>query len=69
MNARLHATHADSATKPTTPPRTFYRARRRPAADAGGGLPHPLKAGLEHLSGFSLAGVKVHYNSTAPAFL
>ena len=31
------------------------------------GLPDNLKAGVEHLSGFSLDNVKVHYNSPQPA--
>ena len=33
------------------------------------GLPDKLKSGLEHLSGFSMDDVKVHYNSSAPAQL
>lgn len=33
------------------------------------GLPDALKAGVEHLSGFSLDAVKVHYNSPEPAQL
>jgi len=32
-----------------------------------GGLPHPLKAGLEALSGKDLSGVRVHRNSSKPA--
>lgn len=31
------------------------------------GLPDQLKAGVEHLSGFSLDGVQVHYNSSRPS--
>lgn len=31
------------------------------------GLPDNLKAGVENLSGYSLDGVKVHYNSSQPA--
>ena len=31
------------------------------------GLPDNLKAGVESLSGFSMADVKVHYNSSQPA--
>ncbi|HEY5710415.1 MAG TPA: DUF4157 domain-containing protein [Allosphingosinicella sp.] len=34
-----------------------------------GGLPDNLKAGVENLSGMSLDGVKVHYNSSRPAEL
>ena len=33
------------------------------------GLPDNLKTGVEHLSGFSMDDVKVHYNSSAPAQL
>ncbi len=33
------------------------------------GLPNSLKAGVENLSGLSLDGVKVHYNSARPAQL
>src|ERR1044072_4453718 len=33
------------------------------------GLPDNLKTGIETLSGFSLADVKVHYNSDKPAQL
>ena len=33
------------------------------------GLPDRLKAGVENLSGYSLDGVKVHYNSSRPAQL
>lgn len=37
------------------------------AKSAKGGLPEDLKAGIEALSGISLDGVKVHYNSSKPA--
>jgi len=33
------------------------------------GLPDKLKSGVEHISGFSMDDVKVHYNSTRPAQL
>ena len=33
------------------------------------GLPDPLKTGIEHLSGYSMDDVKVHYNSVKPALL
>ncbi|WP_334157843.1 eCIS core domain-containing protein [Oryzomicrobium sp.] len=33
------------------------------------GLPDPLKAGIEALSGISMGGVRVHYNSDKPAQL
>jgi hypothetical protein len=38
-------------------------------AESTGYLPSNLKAGIEHLSGVALDGVKVHYNSTKPARL
>ncbi|ACY14581.1 eCIS core domain-containing protein [Haliangium ochraceum] len=37
------------------------------AAGGGGGLPGGLKTGIESLSGVSMDGVKVHYNSPRPA--
>ncbi len=39
----------------------------RPAREAAGGLPRQLRAGIEGLSGVSMAGVKVHRDSQAPA--
>lgn len=39
------------------------------AVDEGGGLPGELRAGLEHLSGRDLSGVKVNYDSPRPARL
>lgn len=33
------------------------------------GMPDPLKAGLERLSGLDISGVRVHYNSAKPAQL
>jgi hypothetical protein len=48
-------------------------AQRRLAALAQGGdrsgLPGQLKAGVERLSGLSMDGVRVHYNSSKPASL
>jgi Domain of unknown function (DUF4157) len=40
-----------------------------PGARNKTGLPDPLKANMEHLSGLSLNDVKVHYNSPKPAQL
>ena len=40
----------------------------RPAA-AGGGLPDPVRVGIESLSGLAMDDVKVHYNSSRPARL
>lgn len=37
------------------------------AAKNNTGLPDPLREGIEHLSGTSLEGVRVHYNSARPA--
>jgi hypothetical protein len=34
-----------------------------------GGIPHPLKAGIESLSGMAMDHVRVHYNSSKPAQL
>jgi hypothetical protein len=44
-------------------------AQRAPVARNATGLPDRLKAGVEALSGVSLDGVKVHYNSARPAQL
>lgn len=41
----------------------------QPAAAAKGGLPAELKTGIESLSGVSMEGVRVHYNSPKPAQL
>lgn len=41
----------------------------RSSAANNTGLPDQLKAGIEALSGMSMDGVKVHYNSSAPAQL
>jgi hypothetical protein len=49
------------------------RAAQTPDGSAGPssptGLPAPLKASVERLSGMSLDGVRVHYNSSRPAQL
>jgi hypothetical protein len=42
-------------------------AQRRVAPQ--GGLPGPLKSGIESLSGIAMADVRVHYNSSKPAQL
>jgi hypothetical protein len=42
-------------------------ARAAPLNDTG--LPDQLKSGIENLSGMSMDGVKVHYNSSQPAQL
>ncbi|HAA17966.1 MAG TPA: hypothetical protein DCP28_04000, partial [Cytophagales bacterium] len=36
---------------------------------AEGGLPGPLKSGIESLSGYRMDDVQVHYNSSQPAQL
>lgn len=41
----------------------------KPAAPDRSGLPGPLKAGIESLSGLSMDHVRVHYNSSQPAQL
>ena len=38
-------------------------------ADNRNGMPRPLKAGLEALSGVDLSGIRVHYNASKPAQL
>ncbi|UGQ44855.1 eCIS core domain-containing protein [Massilia endophytica] len=38
-------------------------------AEGRSGLPGPLRSGIESLSGMSMSGVKVHYNSSRPAQL
>ncbi|WP_183574344.1 DUF4157 domain-containing protein [Mucilaginibacter sp. X5P1] len=38
-----------------------------PSTGGGNGLPHQLQRGVEELSGMSMAGTSVHYNSSAPA--
>jgi hypothetical protein len=43
--------------------------REQQQALTGGGLPAQLKAGVEALSGMSIDGVRVHYNSNQPAQL
>ena len=44
--------------------------QRQPASDAdSGGLPAPLRAGMEALSGMPLGDVRVHYGSPKPAQL
>jgi len=46
------------------------RAETKPAAaPSRDGLPAPLKAGIEHLSGLAMDDVRVHHNSAAPAKL
>jgi hypothetical protein len=42
---------------------------RRPAGAGDAGLPAPLKAGMESLSGMRMDHVRVHYNSAQPAQL
>ena len=41
--------------------------QRKAEPDPQGGLPSQLRAGIEHLSGTSMDGVNVHYNSSKPA--
>jgi hypothetical protein len=47
----------------------FVRSKKNNAVKPANrtGLPDHLKAGVEHLSGFSLDEVRVHYNSSQPA--
>ena len=55
---------------PLRPPPLFLGApdpSLKRAAGSGMGLPDPLKAGLESLSGLAMDDVRVHYNSARPA--
>ena len=45
------------------------RADRAPAGSSAGGLPAPLKSGIERLSGLAMDDVRVHRNSAEPARL
>jgi hypothetical protein len=45
------------------------RSAPQPRASSPTGLPGKLKAGVENLSGVSMEGVKVHYDSAKPAAL
>ncbi len=48
----------------------FGTAQLKPITQSSGsGLPDNLKSGIENLSGMSMDGVKVHYNSSEPAQL
>lgn len=49
-----------------TPPQ---RADDEGATENRSGIPHPLKAGLELLSGINLSGIRIHNNSSKPAQL
>ncbi|MBI3727441.1 MAG: DUF4157 domain-containing protein [Burkholderiales bacterium] len=50
-------------------PMTWSVVQRQMTATNDTGLPDQLKAGIETLSGISMDGVKVHYNSSKPAQL
>jgi hypothetical protein len=76
-NRRAAATDVQSESKSTQGSSAGYQAasvaQRQLAALAQGGdrsgLPGELKAGVERLSGLSMDGVRVHYNSSKPASL
>lgn len=83
MPGRLHrsTTPAPSEASASGPGGGAPRIQRKADGDGGGGgadpnakgggdgLPAQLKAGVEALSGMSLSGVRVHYNSPEPAQL
>ncbi len=46
---------------------TRFAQAPAPSTSGGNGLPHQLQQGVEALSGMSMAGTSVHYNSPAPA--
>lgn len=48
---------------------TVVQAKANPPASNRQGLPDGLRAGIESMSGMSMAHVKVHYNSNKPAQL
>lgn len=58
-----------SAAQRAAPEEDELQRKPDPAAANRTGLPDALKAGVERLSGLSLDGVKVHYNSSRPAQL
>ncbi len=60
---------ADSSDKAAKGYPAVTRFAQPPASLANGdnGLPHQLQQGVEALSGISMAGTSVHYNSSAPA--
>lgn len=64
----------DAATTEETPARQMRRPGEKPLpnqlqTDPTGGLPSLLQHGIERLSGVSMAGVRVHYNSAEPALV
>jgi hypothetical protein len=65
--AQLAAEEDELQMKRAGPP--VQRREDAAAPTADGGLPPGLRTGVEALSGVSMEGVKVHYNSTAPAQL
>ncbi|QHS63002.1 eCIS core domain-containing protein [Chitinophaga agri] len=62
LQAKGKASEEDHLTDDTLPDPFQLKANNT-------GLPDQLKSGVEHLSGFSLDDVKVHYNSDKPAQL
>ena len=62
--AALAQFQAQLASSPTV---QRLQALQRAAGGGSAGLPGNLQAGIEHLSGLSLDGVRVHRNSDAPA--
>jgi hypothetical protein len=46
---------------------TVAHVQRKGSEGGGAGLPPAIKSGIESLSGISMDGVKVNYNSSAPA--
>jgi hypothetical protein len=77
--SRAAATHAVSASARSplqarldSSPRQVHQLQKataiqRQALQRKGGLPDKLRAAMEKMSGLSLDGVKVHYNSCKPA--
>lgn len=65
----MHARSADESPARAAPRSAAEPPVQRRAARNNTGLPDSLKSGVEHLSGLSLDGVRVHRNSAKPAQL
>lgn len=72
--SRAAATHASSASARSplqarldSSPRQARQLQKAATLQRKGGLPDKLRAAMEKMSGLSLDGVRVHYNSRKPA--
>ena len=64
LGTPVPATEAGSSASPTTADPSNASSGNVPNPT---GIPDPIKAGAEHLSGISLDNVRVHYNSSKPS--